>query len=200
MQHWRAQGLRDMSRVEVKTYDPEWPHMFEQIRAHVWPHVQHAAISLEHLGSTSVPGLCAKPVIDACIVVASRRDIPRVIKALTAVGYVHRGDQGVPDREVFKPPAALPKHHMYASHQGSLSLRNQTGLRDWLRAQPEAAREYGDLKASLARRFPEDLDSYIAGKTEFILGVLQQVGLTPLELAAIRDINKFEPLAPPRSQ
>lgn len=189
-----------MSRIEVTTYDPEWPRMFERIRAHVWPHIQHAAISVEHVGSTSVPGLRAKPVIDACIVVASRRDIPHVVQTLTAVGYVHRGDLGVPDREVFTPPAALPKHHLYASHRGSLTLKNQTGLRDYLRARPEAAREYGDLKASLARRFPADIDSYIAGKTEFVLGVLQQIGLTPLELAAIRGINTLEPLAPPKSQ
>jgi GrpB-like predicted nucleotidyltransferase (UPF0157 family) len=179
-----------MSRVEVTTYDPEWPHMFERIRSHVWPKVKHAAISLEHVGSTSVPGLRAKAVIDACLVVASRDDIPPVVMALTAIGYVHRGDLGVPDRDVFKPPDSLPKHHMYASPQGSLSVRNQMGLRDYLRARPEAAREYGELKASLAERFPEDIDSYIAGKSAFILGVLQQIGLTPLELAAIRDINK----------
>jgi GrpB-like predicted nucleotidyltransferase (UPF0157 family) len=186
-----------MSRVEVRTYDPEWPHMFERIRAHVWPHVRHAAISLEHVGSTSVPGLRAKPVVDACIVVASRGDIPPVVMALTAIGYVHRGDLGVSDRAVFKPPPSLPKHHLYASPQGSLSVKNQMGLRDYLRARPEAAREYGDLKASLAARFPEDIDSYIAGKSEFILGVLQQIGLTPLELAAIRDVNRREPLAAP---
>ena len=71
-----------MSLVEVRAYDPEWPRTFEGIRANVWPAIQHAAMSLEHVGSTSVPGLRAKPVIDACIVVASRRDIPHVVKAL----------------------------------------------------------------------------------------------------------------------
>jgi len=189
-----------MSRVEIRDYDPEWPHTFERIRAHVWPAVQHAAMSLEHVGSTSVPGLRAKPVIDACIVVASRRDIPHVVKALTAIGYVHRGDLGVPGREAFKQPAALPTHHLYASHRGSLSLKNHLGLRDYLRAQPAAAREYGDLKATLARRFPEDMDSYIAGKTEFILGVLRKIGLTDVELAAIRGINQPENLAGPAPQ
>lgn len=185
-----------MSQVEVHAYDPEWPRTFERIRAHVWPAVQHAAMSLEHVGSTSVPGLRAKPVIDACIVVASRRDIPHVVKALAKVGYVHRGDLGVPDREAFKQPDALPKHHLYASHRGSLNLRNQLGLRDYLRSHPDAVQEYGTLKESLANRFRDDIDGYIAGKTDFILDILRQIGLTADELAAIRAIN--QPEDPPR--
>src|SRR5262245_17657813 len=115
-----------MSRVEVNAYDTEWPETFEKIRALVWPAVQHASLSLEHVGSTSVPGLRAKPVVDACIIVASQRDIPYVVKGLAKIGYEHRGDLGVPDRQAFKQPAsaALPKHHLYASHRNSLSTRN----------------------------------------------------------------------------
>ncbi len=181
--------------VEVRAYDPEWPRTFERIRADVWPAIQHAAMSVEHVGSTSVPGLRAKPVIDACIVVASRRDIPHVVKALTKIGYVHRGDLGVPDREAFTHPAAFPKHHLYASHRGSVSLKNHLGLRDYLRAHPETALAYGDLKESLARQFPEDIDNYIAGKSEFILGVLKQVGLPDEDLAEITRINQPDSLA-----
>ena len=179
-------------RVLVSEYDPGWTHTFETIRAHIWPAVQHAAMSLEHVGSTAVPGLRAKPVVDACVVVASPRDIPHVVKALATLGYVHRGNLGVPDREAFRSPASLPKHHLYASHRRSLSLKNHLGLRDYLRAHPDVAREYGDLKMELARQFPEDIDSYIAGKTEFILGVLRTIGLSDDELAAIRRINQPE--------
>lgn len=188
-----------VSKVEVQAYDPEWPRTFERIRALVWPAVQHAAMSLEHVGSTSVPGLRAKPVIDACIVVASRRDIPHVVKALARIDYVHRGDLGVPDREAFKHPDGLPKHHLYASPRGSLSLKNHLGLRDYLRAHPEAVREYSDLKQSLAGRFPDDMDRYIAGKTEFIVGILRKVGLTDKELALVSGINRPETLVRPAS-
>ena len=179
-----------MSRIEVTAYDPEWPRTFERIREHVWPVVQHAAMSIEHVGSTAVPGLAAKPVVDACIVVASRRDIPYVVKALAKIGYEHRGDLGVPDREAFTHPASLPKHHLYASPRGSLSLKNHLGLRDYVRNHPEAAKEYGDLKETLAKRFPDDIDGYIEGKTEFILGILREIGLTDEDLTAIRDINR----------
>lgn len=147
-------------------------------------------MSLEHVGSTSVPGLSAKPVVDACIVVASKRDIPHVVKALAKLGYVHRGDLGVPDRDAFQPPPSLAKHHLYASPRKSLSARNHLGLRDYLRTNPEAAREYGNLKTSLARKFADDIDGYIAGKTEFILGILHKIGFTEEEVAAIRSINQ----------
>ncbi len=176
--------------VEVHAYHPEWPQTFERIRAYVWPAVQHAAMRIEHVGSTAVPGLCAKPVIDACIVVASRRDIPYIVKALTKVGYTHRGDLGVPERDAFAQPAELPRHHLYASPRHSLSLKNNLGVRDYLRAHPEEARAYGDLKQTLAAQFPDDIDSYIAGKTTFILGILKQIGLTDEELATIRGINR----------
>jgi GrpB-like predicted nucleotidyltransferase (UPF0157 family) len=156
-------------------------------------------MSLEHVGSTSVPGLRAKPVIDACIVVASRRDILHVVKALAKIEYSHQGDLGVPDREAFKHPSALPKHNLYASHRGSLSLKNHLGFRDYLRAHPDTAVEYGDLKEMLAKRFPEDIDSYAVGKTTFILGILRKIGLTDEELAAIRRINQIEDVARPTS-
>jgi GrpB-like predicted nucleotidyltransferase (UPF0157 family) len=182
-----------MSTVEVTAYNPEWPRTFEQIRAVVWPAVQHASMALEHVGSTSVPGLRAKPVIDACIVVASRRDIPYVVKALHALGYEHRGELGVPDRHAFRSPASMPRHHLYASPRGSVSLKNHLGLRDYLRTHPDAAQAYGDLKASLAAKFPEDMDAYIAGKTEFILAILRQIGLTDEELASIQATNRPAP-------
>ena len=164
--------------------------MFERIRAYVWPAVQHAAMRLEQVGSTAVPGLSAKPVIDACIVVASPRDIPHVVKVLTKIGYVHLGDRGVPEREAFQQPASLPKHHLYTSPRRSLSLKNQLGLRDYLRTHPAVATAYGDLKVSLARRFPNDIDNYIAGKTDFILGILRQTGFTDEELYLIRGVNQ----------
>ena len=129
---------------------------------------------------------------DACIVVASRRDIPHVVKALAKIGYVHRGELGVPDRAAFQPPPSLPKHHLYASPRGSLSLRNHLGLRDYLRANPDATSEYGALKASLARTFPDDIDAYIAGKTQFILAVLREIGFSEEEIAGIRSINQPE--------
>jgi GrpB-like predicted nucleotidyltransferase (UPF0157 family) len=181
-----------MSRVEVVEYDPGWPGLFERVRSYVWPAVRHIALSVEHVGSTAIPGLRAKPVIDACVTVKSREDIPACIESLASLGYVHRGNLGVPDREAFRRPQHLPRHHLYLSPRSSLSLRNHLSVRDYLRSHPEVAQEYGELKASLARRFPEDIDSYVVGKTDFILSILRETGLNEDELAEIKRINQIE--------
>lgn len=191
-----------MSLVEVLPYDPEWRRSFERIHMLVWPAVCGIAVGVEHVGSTSVPGLPAKPIIDACIVVPSRSDVPVCIDALMNLGYAHRGNLGVPDREAFRAPEvprgsdAFPRHHLYLSPRGCLSLKNQLGLRDYLRSHPEVAHEYGELKGSLARRFPDDINSYVAGKTDFILRILDAIGFRAEELAEIRRINQIDGSSP----
>lgn len=186
-----------MSRVHVVAYDPEWPRIFQRLRDYVWTAVRDVAVDIEHVGSTAVPGLMAKPVIDACVVVASSGDVRACIDRLASIGYVHRGTLGVPDREAFRRPEGLPRHHLYLSTRESLSLKNHLGFRDYLRSHPEAAREYGELKASLARRFPADIDSYIVGKTDFILRILGEIGMSELELAEIRRINEMDNVVRP---
>lgn len=186
-----------MKRVQVVESDPAWPEAFERVCTHVWPAVCDVALGIEHVGSTAVPGLKAKPVIDACVVVASRQEVAVCIERLANIGYVHRGDLGVPDREAFRQPEHLPRHHLYLSPRDSLSLKNHLGLRDYLRAHPEAAREYGELKASLALRFPTDIDSYIVGKTQFILRILGKAGLSEDTLAGIRRMSQMENVVRP---
>lgn len=186
-----------MNRVQVVEYDPEWPGVFEQIRSYVWPAVSDIALNVEHVGSTAVQGLSAKPVIDVRVVVAAREDVPACIERLAGIGYVHRGTLGVPDREAFRRPDELPRHHLYLSPRDSLSLKNHLGFRDYLRSHPETVQEYGELKVSLACRFPADIDSYIVGKTEFILRMLGEIGLNQDELAEIRRINQMENVVRP---
>lgn len=181
-----------IKRVEVVPYDPEWPRVFEQVRAYAWPAIADLALAIEHVGSTAVPGLPAKPVVDACIVVASRDLVPACVERLAEIGYAHRGDLGVPDREAFRAPDGLPRHHLYLSPRGSLSLRNHLGVRDHLRAHPGAAREYGELKLALARRHPTDMEGYLGGKTEFLLGILARTGLGADDLAAIRRLHALD--------
>lgn len=186
-----------MKEVVVVDYDPDWPARFEELRSLIWPAICDVALSVEHVGSTAVPGLRAKPVIDACIVVATRELVRPAVGRVESLGYVHRGTLGVPDREAFKRPDHLARHHLYLSPRGAVSLRNQVGVRDYLRAHPAVAQEYGRLKSDLARRFPDDIDQYIDGKTEFILGILRTIGFTESEMAGIRDINRLENLRRP---
>lgn len=177
-------------KVLVVDYDPSWPELFDSLRQSVWPAIRDVASSVEHVGSTAVPGLAAKPVIDMDVIVASRDRVPDAIVRLKTLGYVHRGNLGIEDREAFGAPESLPPHHLYVCLQGSAALENHLVLRDFLRRTPSAAAEYGRLKKELAARFPSNMDSYIAGKTDYIVAVLRSAGLPESRLQAITEANR----------
>ncbi len=176
--------------VKVVDYDPGWPEAFEELRSRIWPTVKDIAQSIEHVGSTSVPGLAAKPIIDIDIVVSSEVHIPIVIKRLATLGYDHRGNLGIEGREAFKAPTSSIAHNLYACVSGSLGLKNHLAVRNYLRQNPSVAKAYGELKKQLAQQFPYDIDSYIAGKTDFLLEILQSANFSPAQLASIERINR----------
>ncbi len=179
-----------MRTVNVVDYDPSWPARFERLRATVWPVVADLAVSIEHVGSTSVPGLAAKPVIDLDVVVRSRSDVPKAVGRLTVLGYDHLGDLGIAGREAFRPPDGSSPHHLYVCRHDSPSLANHLALRDHLRAHPERAHAYGALKKRLAQAFPNDIDGYIAAKTDFVVAVLREAGITEDQLQDIERANR----------
>jgi len=177
--------------VVVVDYDSAWPRLFAELDARLWPVVGDLAASIEHVGSTSVPGLAAKPIIDVDIVVPTAERMPAVIERLAGLGYRHRGDLGVPGREAFHRPPRSVAHQLYVCVAGIASLRNHLAVRDTLRASPAAASEYGALKKELARQFPNDIDAYIDGKSELLGRILSASGLlSPAEVEAIRIVNK----------
>lgn len=180
-----------MSEVVVVDYDPEWPAIFEQLRTEIWPAVSELAISIEHVGSTSVPGLAAKPVVDLDVVVPPGR-VPEGIARLEALGYEHRGDLGIPGREALRRPPDAPRHHLYLCPADSPALANHLAIRDHLRANPPVAERYGALKNDLARRFPNDIDAYIEGKTDFLVAILREVGFAEDVVSDIERRNRSE--------
>src|SRR5438128_549418 len=119
-----------MPTVVVVDYEPNWPEVFLRLRSKVWPVVADFALSLEHVGSTSVPGLAAKPIIDMSVVLSREEDAPLAILRLARLGYVHRGNLGVEGREAFQAPTAAPAHNLYVCPKGSLGLQNQLAVRD----------------------------------------------------------------------
>jgi GrpB-like predicted nucleotidyltransferase (UPF0157 family) len=109
-----------MQPVVVVDYNPTWPAIFEQLRSSLWPAVSDVALAIEHVGSTAVPGLAAKPIIDISIVVPSAREVLLAIERLAALGYRHLGDLGIAGREAFRAPEGLPGHNLYVCPQESL--------------------------------------------------------------------------------
>ena len=175
--------------VVVVDHDPAWAVVFEAIRARVGPALEGVAESIEHVGSTSVPGLAAKPIIDIDVIVPTADDVPRAIERLTELGYRHLGDLGIADREAFRRPPGTPRHNLYVCLAGSLGVRNHLALRDHLRTHSEAAAAYGALKRQLAAEVT-GIDAYIEAKTDLIVAILAAEGFTSAEIEAIRESNR----------
>lgn len=184
--------------VTLVPYDPEWPAQFKMIRNELAAALGDAAVSIEHVGSTSVSGLAAKPVIDVDVVIRPGTFNDVCIR-LEAAGYRHAGNQGIPGREVFKytDKPHLMKHHLYVCHYDADELWRHLTFRNALRSQPELADEYARIKAAGASLFPDNMDAYIAHKSSFIEKVYSRHGLpyryefdAPVSPAAVADLRE----------
>lgn len=131
------------------------------------------------MGSTSVAGLAAKPIIDIDVVIRDSTPLKTVVAALAKAGYVHEGDLGIPQREAFcyDEKAHLQKHHLYVCPESSRELRRHGAFRDYLRSHPEAAAEYGAVKLEAAALYPEDIDRYMRYKGAVIEKLYRRCGL-----------------------
>ncbi len=165
--------------IIVLPYDESWPCEFEKIKRELCSGLGPLALGIEHVGSTAVKGLWAKPIIDIDIVIPSGGNFDEVCRGLGAIGYSHSGDQGIKGREAFKYQGKehLMGHHLYVCRQDSPELKRHIALRDYLRANKEAADEYGRVKREGALLHPFDIDGYIAHKSAFIEAVYKKAGL-----------------------
>lgn len=175
--------------VEVLPYSLAWPVQFERVARSLDRALTGlGSATVEHVGSTSVPGLAAKPVLDIDILVDSD-DFTAAVSALQAIGYVHRGDLGVTGREAFKPPDEDPKRNVYVCRRGTLNVRNHIAVRDVLRRSPVLRDEYGAVKLALASDPAMDIETYIAGKSRVLQKVLSESDLTSEERRQILRLN-----------
>jgi GrpB-like predicted nucleotidyltransferase (UPF0157 family) len=164
--------------VVVLPYDEKWKQDFEDIRTEIGGVLEGLAISVEHVGSTSVEGLAAKPIIDIDVVV-KQADVPIAIKALEGIGYIHEGNLGIEGREAFayEGKEHLQTHHLYVCSEDSTELRRHIAFRDYLRKHPEAVEKYSQVKIEGAKRFPEDIEGYIEYKSPVIEEIYKEIGL-----------------------
>ena len=166
-------------KVIVLPYDRAWKDAFEDIRKEVADALGDLAIGIEHVGSTAVEGLSAKPCIDLDVVIADNSVFEEVVRKLGSIGYFHEGDLGIRDREAFRYDGKhhLLFHHLYVCPRHSRELHRHLTFRDFLRSDPEAAQKYGRAKETAARLFPEDIDGYMAYKSSCIAQLYEQCGL-----------------------
>jgi GrpB-like predicted nucleotidyltransferase (UPF0157 family) len=154
--------------VIILDYDPNWPGVFQSLRKRIADALGDMAAAIEHVGSTAVPGLAAKPIIDIDVLLTSEPMLPTAIERLATLGYLHRGNLGIPEREAFFAPVNDPPHHLYLCPPCSAEFRRHIAFRDYLRAHLKDAKIYGNLKIALAKRFRDDRPAYNTAKGEFV--------------------------------
>jgi GrpB-like predicted nucleotidyltransferase (UPF0157 family) len=182
---WAMSVTKD---IVVREYDPEWPVTFAAIADRIWPAIEHIAVRIDHVGSTSVPGLAAKPIIDMDIVVGAEEDKPAVATAIETLGYVWRGNLGVEGREAYRRTGAareLPEHNLYCVVEDNKAHLDHWLLRDLLREDADARERYAALKRRNAAEVDRDMDLYVARKAKLVAELLARAraerGLPPAD-------------------
>lgn len=168
---------------------PDWAMQFRAVEARLQDALRDIPnVTIEHVGSTAVPGLVAKPVLDVDVIV-ERSAVSRAVGLLAAIGYASQGDVGMEDREALQAPDAHPARNVYVCVAGTLGVRNHLAVRDTLRARDDLRDRYAAVKIELAADPNMNIDRYILGKSEVLLQVLEAAGLSRDERRRIADDN-----------
>ena len=166
-------------KVVVLPYDASWQSAFEKIKDEIEEAIGDLILGIEHVGSTSVEGMSAKPCIDMDVIIKDYSVFAAVVDGLKAIGYIHEGDLGIKDREAFqylnKPH--LMMHHLYVCPYYSEELHRHITFRDFLRHNTEAVKQYSFVKQTAAELFPDEIDKYIEYKTPCIEELYSLCGL-----------------------
>lgn len=165
--------------VIVLPYNRAWKADFEKIKKEIEEEIGDLIVGIEHVGSTSVEGMSAKPCIDMDVIIKDYTVFDAVVSRLERIGYIHEGDLGIEDREAFQysDKPHLQAHHLYVCPQDSKELRRHIAFRDFLRSHPQSVRKYSLVKETAARLFPDDIDQYIAYKSPCIEELYRLCGL-----------------------
>ena len=166
-------------KVMVLPYDPAWKDAFEEIKGEIEAALGDLILGVAHVGSTAVEGLSAKPCIDVDVIIEDYSVFADMVRKLETIGYFHEGDLGIRDREAFRysDKPHLLTHHLYVCPKYSRELHRHLTFRDFLRSNPEAAKQYGQVKERAAQLFPEDIDKYIGYKSPCIARLYELCGL-----------------------
>lgn len=159
-------------QVEVITHNPRWKNEFEQEAQNIKAIYDDLLLEIHHIGSTSVAGLKAKPIIDIMPVVSDINAVDKFDQQMRALGYEPLGENGISGRRFFRKnskEAGKRTHHVHIFDQSNQNdIIRHLAFKAYLIAHPEIANQYGNLKSRLAATYPNDIESYMAGKNDFI--------------------------------
>lgn len=167
------------TKVMVLPYDEQWKTDFEKIKNEIENAIGDLIAGIEHVGSTSVEGLSAKPCIDIDVVIKDYSVFDEVVNRLESIGYIYEGNLGIEEREAFKysDKPYLQTHHLYVCPQHSKELHRHITFRDFLRNNPEAVKRYGAIKEKAAQLYPDDIEKYMEYKSFCIEELYEMCGL-----------------------
>ena len=161
-----------MQVISVVPYDPNWPDFFQKEAVLIKEALGTNCIAIEHTGSTSVPGLPAKPIIDMIPIVRNILEVDRCSKAMQALGYEIKGEHGMLFRRFFHKPT----HNIHVYEEGHGEIERHINFRNWLRTHEEDKMRYANLKQELAKKFSTDIVSYCTGKEDFVMSIDAKAG------------------------
>jgi len=156
--------------VKVVPYNSEWPRMYQQEVVRLRNVLGHQIVSAHHIGSTAMPEMSAKPIIDILLEVKDISELDDYNDDMVKLGYIPKGEYGIPGRRYFSrdDSSGVRTHHIHAFQSGNNGLERHIAFRDYMIAHPEDAREYAQLKIKLAEDFQWDIDGYCDGKDSFV--------------------------------
>lgn len=161
--------------VRLTTYTTEWARLFQEEKSRLLTTLGEDILDIQHVGSTSLPGMTAKPIIDIAIAVKNFEEARVCIKPIEQLGYEYKGEFGIPRRHYFVK--GNPRtHHIHMNEISSRDWEDQITFRNYLIRHQEMAKEYAELKLELAQRYPTDRQAYTDGKTSFVNHVLELAG------------------------
>jgi GrpB-like predicted nucleotidyltransferase (UPF0157 family) len=159
-----------MRKVEVVLYDPEWREAFEVESKLVIDALGENVVAIHHIGSTAIPSIYAKPIIDLLVEVKDIIKVDEQSLAMDLLGYEVMGEFGISGRRFFlkNNQEGIRTHHIHIFEVGSAQGERHLAFRDYMIAHPEDAQRYSELKRKLAREHPKNIDGYMDGKSSFI--------------------------------
>lgn len=192
--------IYDMKKdIEVVPYNLQWPEMFASEAELIKQALGNNCITIYHIGSTSVPGLSAKPIIDMLPVVRDIQEVDKATKAMESLGYEVKGEYGIAFRRYFQKNKNIRTHNVHAYQEGDPEISRYLKFRDWMRSHPDDAKSYAKLKEELAAKFPQDILHYCNGKDAFVASIDAKDGfdgwrivqaLTDREWSAVRNLRQ----------
>jgi GrpB-like predicted nucleotidyltransferase (UPF0157 family) len=189
---------RQNKAITIVPYHEKWEVEFRLLKKHLAENLHDFKIEIEHVGSTAINGLWAKPILDVDIIICEKNRLPEISQVLQNLGYIAKGEQGVSGRYAFRQSKKTSsifgnkmemKHHLYVCFADSTALKNHLLFRDTLKKSPALVDEYTQLKQNILENKHLDRYTYARLKTAFIISVLEKGGLSEEEIQEIRASN-----------